>query len=653
MLRKRVLLLFPLFASCGQAENTDSRILDTTLPSPAQPSQAVLGKGYNTKEERFTGDCVQGTTEYAGASEGSVNFERSLSATETAESLGFAIGGKARYGAIQGSAAAKFAAESASNDYSEATVYSAEYRLKNAKLRYIGLTEVGKVASQGGGRFVWENWEKTCGHEYVEQIKLGAKIMLSAKVEFSTKEDKKAFSAEFKIKGPAFSASGELSKASRRFGKSASVSIRAYQLGGDVSRLSGIFGQGSNARVDADGKQVHALLVCSMDRVDACMRVLDSALTYATDTGNPLSFPNQIKPNYDPTKPDGPAELAYITKPWSDLALYSPPPLIAAAVKTARENLSSLFEEWLKKRNRVNALLSGPFRLSARQNENIETAQVIVSENLNEIFNTSLVCYTEIEKCVARVSEATKKIKPLDERLLEIYPEIFSQWCDALESGVIRKSMRGAVTALLDVASAELDLTKVTDKCASAQGVLLDMQELDLSEKGIESLAPLATLTKIQKLRLTRNLITDLSPLTTLEDLRELNLNGNKIEEISPLLQLKRLRTLMLASNRLEGLPSLHGFSTLEALWLGDNRIADLRPLATVSSLRLLKLNNNLVQDVSPIRSLANLQELDVSRNKIVDSSAFLALTGLRILDLSENPAPCPPSLVHICVVPM
>jgi hypothetical protein len=62
-----------------------------------------------------------------------------------------------------------------------------------------------------------------------------------------------------------------------------------------------------------------------MDRIDACMRVLDSALTYATDTSDALSFPNQIRPNYDPARPDDPAELAYITKPWSDLAFYPPP----------------------------------------------------------------------------------------------------------------------------------------------------------------------------------------------------------------------------------------------------------------------------------------------------------------------------------------
>lgn len=642
-----------LLSSCGRATRHDARLMDTTLPSPAQPSQAVLGKGYNTKEERFTGDCVKGTTEYVGAPEGSVNFERSLSLTETADSLGFAIGGKARYGAIQGSAAAKFASESSSNEYSEATVYSAEYRFKNAKLRFTELTDVGKVARQGSGQFVWENWEKTCGHEYVEQIKLGAKLMISAKVEFSTKEDKKAFSAEFKIKGPAFSASGELNKASSRFGKSASVSIRAYQLGGDVSRLSGIFGQGSNARVDADGKQVHALLVCSMDRIDACMRVLDSALTYATDTGSAESFPNQIKPNYDPTRPDGPAELAYITKPWSDLAFYPPPPIIADSVKAVRADLSALFEDQLKKRNRVSALVSGPFRLSPRQSENAESAQEIVSDNLTLIFNAAVICYTDVDKCVARVGETKKALKALDEALLEIYPEMFSQWCDALDSGIIRKSVRGVVTALMEVAASELDLSRMADKCGTAQGILLDARDLDLSEKGVESLVPLATFTKLQKLRLARNAITDVTPLARLTALRELNLNANQIDDIAPLVHLTSLKSLLLSGNRIEELPEMKNLPALETLWLGDNRISDLRNLAEIANLRTLTLNNNRISDVSPLGSLQRLESIDVSRNSISEVSTFLALPALRSLDLSENPISCPASLAHICVVPL
>ena len=55
----RILLLSPIaltfLVSCGQVQK--AKILDTTLPSPAQPSQAVLGKGYNTKHGNGAKAC--------------------------------------------------------------------------------------------------------------------------------------------------------------------------------------------------------------------------------------------------------------------------------------------------------------------------------------------------------------------------------------------------------------------------------------------------------------------------------------------------------------------------------------------------------------------------------------------------------------------
>ncbi len=322
-------------------------------------------------------------------------------------------------------------------------------------------------------------------------------------------------------------------------------------------------------------------------------------------------------------------------------------------MKAARGDLSILFEDQLKKRNRVNALISGPFRLSPRQSENAEAAQVIVADNLTEIFNSAMVCYTDVEKCVARAGETKRKLKILDDALLAIYPEMFSQWCDALDSGVIRNSARGAVAALLGVASAEVDLSRFPDKCGTAQGVLFDTRELDLSGKGIESLMPLATLTMVQKLNLARNTIVDLAPLSGLTGLRELNLNANRIEDAAPITQLGGLKVLMLAGNRLEGLPNLKGLAGLETLWLGDNRISDLRPLSNLSLLKTLKLNSNKIVDVSPIRTLDKLEQVDVSRNMISDPAVFLSLPALRTLGLSENPASCPAALANVCEIPM
>lgn len=619
-----------------------------TLPSAAQPSQAVFGKGYDMEQERFTGDCVTGTNSFAGASKSSIVFERSLSATEMSDSLGFAVGAKARYGLISGEAAASFAASSSSDDYSEATVYSAQYNFKNVKLNYTGLTPVGQKA-HGDGQYAWENWATTCGHEFVEQIQLGARIMISAKIDFSTREDKQSFAASFKIKGPAFSVSTELNKASRRYGKTASVVIRAFQLGGDVSRLSAIFGVGTNAKVEVGGRTVHALLACSMDNIAACTQVLDNALTYATDTRDPGAFPNQIKPDYNPQSPNGPAELAYITKPWKDLAIYPPPPLIAAIVKTARDELSRHFELLLKLRARVVALTSGPFRLSPRQHGQLESVAGGLNEDLKTVMAVATVCYSNPGECPNQVANLKAQLKSDPSIVLDIHPEIFAQWCDSFLADVLKRSEKKTVEPLYNIGISELNLEKTTDVCGEAERELLEHREINLSGLKIRTLLPLASLPHIQTLYLSNNEIEYLSSLSGFSQLHILYVNGNKIESLEPLAQLSGLLTLSAQSNLIDSIPQHNSWKRLRFLDLGNNKLDDISAVSAFTDLHRVRLFENKISDVQPLIPLKKLKKLDLSHNVVVDFSVLKGLSELEEVILDGNPGFCPAELHSIC----
>jgi hypothetical protein len=648
-MKTNLLLKFSILALSSSALANDR-----VLPTSAQTSMAVLGKGYDRVKEAFVGDCVSGNVLYAGAPYSSVSFDRSMSAQEAADSLGFSVGVKARYGVVTASAAARFASDSSSSDYSEATVYSAEYFFKNAKMSAPDLTSTGKTAF-GTGSFTGENWDLSCGHEYVEQIRLGAKIFISAKVDFATKEDKMAFAAEFKIKGPAFSASGELKKASRRFGKTASVTIRAYQLGGDVSRISSIFGSGPNAKVDVDGKKVHALLACSMDNVAACTQILDNALTYATDTQDSRAFPNQIKPNYDPHRPDGPAELAYITKPWSDLAYYPQPPIMTAVIKEARAELSRTFEDLLLLRNRVTALITGTFRLSPRQKAYISGIERNISANLVKITEAVEVCYSDAQKCPAHILIMKDQLIDNSHVKLEIYPEIFSQWCDAADSGVIKRDAKEIIKRLVAIADTDLDLSKVGDKCGEAEHVLRDRKFIDISsydswDNKVRSLTPLASLVNIEVLWMAHNQIENLEALQDLSKLRELNINSNLVKDLSPIAHLTNLESLKVNGNKVRNLPThLNSWLQLHTLEIGSNSLKDLAPLVALRSLSRLYAGNNDIRSISEIEKLNEIQMLDLSNNQIRDFSPLEKLTNLLEADLDHNIAKCPDSLESQC----
>ena len=648
---KTAMLATCLLVHCGPQPPHSADLSDSRIPTPALPGKAVLGKGYDTLEERFTGECVTGTTQYVGTAEGILNFDRSLSQEETAKSLGFGIGGRARYGVVEASASARFASSSTSSAYSEATVYSAEYKYKNAKLNYTGLTEVGEKAMAGGDGYAFENWKKTCGHEYVEQIELGAKLYISAKVDFATKEDKQSFAAEFKIKGPAFSASGNLKRASRKFGRTASVSIQAYQLGGDVSRLSAIFSGTGDA--EREGDRVHALLVCSMDNMDACLRILDRALRYATDVNDPVAFPNQIRPDYSPGQPDGPAELAYITKPWTDLAIYPPPPIIAASIREARKELSAMFEENLQLRERVRALLFGSFRLSTRQRDLVANAQAVLANNMSAIHEGAVTCYSDIMRCPAKVEEVRDRLRRVDENHLVIALEVFAQWCDAYQAGKITTRAKPTMAALLSKAEEDLVLEGVADYCGAVGASLEQRTKLMLSNRDLVSLAPLVPLAKLQELSLASNpSIADYEPLKELQYLTKLSVANNRLSRVDFLADLAGLRRINVSGNKLRSLGTIARMTQLEELNAGDNQIRNVTSLQSMSNLRKLVMNNNGLEDIQPLTLLSNLEYLDLSFNEIGDFKKLIGLSRLHYLDVNDNPGSCPESLWDVCVIP-
>jgi Leucine Rich repeats (2 copies) len=630
-------------------------------------SNAVLGKGYNSKKERFAGECLkQEESVFVGAQSASLRFSRSLEQNELSEALGFSAGGKARYGVVSGSAAANFASEASSNDYSEVTIYSANYRFKNKKLKYTGLSEVGKNAKgfRDNNNFVGEQWELICGHEFVEEITLGASIYISAKIEFANKAAKQSFNASFKIQGPAFEASGEFSRASKSFGSSASITIQAFQLGGDGTRLSAIFG-GNDNLIDSGGKQVQALVVCSMSNPEPCLQILTSAVDYATNTDDPDAFPNQIKPDMNVGVPTGPAELSYITSPYSDLALIPPPAIISDGIKAAREELSFEFEKNFAYQNRLRAIKTGKMRLSQRQQKNIEDIEKDVAGNLAIIQTTADICYKDLDNCVSAVSEAKQKIKTIDEENLEIFPETIAQWYDVKDLPGTKKSIEHTLNVLTEkVKNQVVKFEEVEDKAAKVEELLLGVKHLDLdsvnsSEKSIDlelllllknlktlnistnqivDLSPLSLFTKLEGLNLSNNQIVDLAPLSVLINLKSLNIGDNKIVDINPLSSLTNLTSLGLLRNQIVDVSPLASLTKLVGLYLDDNQIVDVSPLASLTNLTSFSLAYNQIIDISPLVTLTKLEGFNLQNNQIVDVSPLSSLVKPKWLFMLNNP---------------
>ena len=591
--------------------------------------KAALGQGYDVGKEEFVGRCVRGEVEFAGNQESSLNFDRSLDESSMSRQLGFEASAKARYGLFSGSLAAQFASESSSSEYSDVTVYSHTINLKNAVFRFPGneegLTPEGQAAKGSlEGPFVSENWPITCGHEFVSQITLGAKLLVSVRIEFSTRQQKQTFSGSFSFNGPPVEVKAALRMASERYGKRASLSIQAYQLGGDVRKLSAIFGSG-------EGRA--PILAASLDNPDAVLDALDAVVDYSTQ-----NFPLQIDPNMPLDSPVGPAHLAYLTSPWPELGLFAPPAIVQAGVTEARRLLNEEFETHARYQRRLSRLLNGPVRLSPRQLDRFKAMQRTVASDLARIQDAAIVCYTDFLAAPVKVAETVAQLTNFTPEEFDVEPESFAQWWDMkdLPETLIRD--RDTVNGIAGILIPRfVNFDQIEDKGLALQQELpalasdgrlvlqedqtewLDsrvwsvMAQADVREFQIlhtaHNLEPLRWLPRLEKL-LVEQPVFDLAPLAELSELREIDVRG-QIPSLAPLAGLDKLTVLSINGNggAIEDLSPLAGLVNLRSLTLEKAFVRDVSPLAGLSAIERVALPGCPVATIAPLSGLPRVAE--------------------------------------------
>ena len=111
---------------------------------------------------------------------------------------------------------------------------------------------------------------------------------------------------------------------------------------------------------------------------------------------------------------------------------------------------------------------------------------------------------------------------------------------------------------------------------------LEDMDELELSESGIDDLDGVEYCIHTVSLDLSFNLIFDVSPLTNLSALQDLNLSNNRIEYIDDISYLQQLKSIDLSNNSIIDISPLFEIENLEFADLTGNKI----PASQINELR-------------------------------------------------------------------
>lgn len=271
---------------------------------------------------------------------------------------------------------------SVSSDYSVPGIWLSEYTLPTKKLTNVRLSPLGVSLAAD-----FDRWTQACGDEYVDEITLGAKLFFSIRVDFSSKEQKQSFESRFSLSGPLYSAQADLNTASREFSRDSKVTVAAFQIGGDVSKLTDVLGNSQAAR---DG-----FVQCSLGNFTDCAKVIAAALEYGSDTNS--GFPSQLS-----ATAAGGSPLLYKTASYSSAGIFIRNyPGLEETIRQARNRLHAEFEKQFAMSIMADRLLELGLGLQ-RQGE-IATQRAIVDANLSNIIEASKTCYDQIEGCKAAV----------------------------------------------------------------------------------------------------------------------------------------------------------------------------------------------------------------------------------------------------------
>ncbi|WP_091657961.1 CotH kinase family protein [Alteribacillus iranensis] len=155
------------------------------------------------------------------------------------------------------------------------------------------------------------------------------------------------------------------------------------------------------------------------------------------------------------------------------------------------------------------------------------------------------------------------------------------------------------------------------------------VDKLDLSYSGIESLHGIEAMITVRHLNLEGNRIKDISPLEELTYLEELNLRENRINDFSVLSNLKRITSLDLRDTGMDTLDPVGEIIQLTDLNVRGNNIKSLQPLENLEQLSVLNVRNNQIEDISVLTNLEMLEDINLRNNRIQDFSSVFHLPNL------------------------
>lgn len=248
---------------------------------------------------------------------------------------------------------------------------------------------------------------------------LGAELWFTVKYNFSNSSTKSGLNLDLGISSVVsdiFSLNGSISNKARSTNDSGTISIQAFQLGGDSNLLASALGGDSSTGIAP-------IVSCKLQNLDSCNKVITQLLNYASS-----SFVNQVS-SYSANNPYGLAVIAKdlyennsFRRQYSSIMPDAPaiaPIGMTADVRASLADLSSKIDGQYADSAKLDGVYtrfngSLPIQISAY----LDKAQNTIYSNIVNMKNAGYACLEDPSSCAIPYSNSISTLQAYDKTLM-------------------------------------------------------------------------------------------------------------------------------------------------------------------------------------------------------------------------------------------
>lgn len=367
----------------------------------------VLGLGWSSDNNAVVGNCFYGAVDHVGTPAGSVSMGTLYDYDSVMSQLKFKTNGNFSLPGFKMGSAVNYSHMLQDTDYSRTFIYRSSVFLKNR--RFVApknkspLTWIGQQYAKNPAAFRFN-----CGDKFIAEQRIGGLLYVAVKFYFRTKQEKTKFNGYVKS---AFSSLGglnaNLSRVMDSIHKDGGISVTAFQIGGDPTKLGHMLGV-------KKGSYEASVLNCSFDNLGACLAFINQILNYATDRGED-GFLAQFKED-NPESLVGPGVISNILQNTSTLVpVKIGSSLVTKKIREARASISEKYEESLKQINAINHIITSGEPFSADYIQRLKTLKINAELNNKILRRAGQACFEgDLSQCLFQEKSALQKIKVID-----------------------------------------------------------------------------------------------------------------------------------------------------------------------------------------------------------------------------------------------